>query len=215
MAEALLSRGVKLDATNHRGETALHVVSRGRHDLEGGIRVTELLLEHGMDVNAQDNNHNSPLHSASYGGNLEIARLLVNHGAQTDAMNDQGETPLHEVSHGEYESQADGVDLAVLLLEDGVDVNAQDNEGLTPLHLASWCGKLELARLLLEHVDLENDRARALPGFCLAGKYNPPEGDINITHTFSRAQRGFDYEARNPTTFCMLQREARDRTAAS
>jgi ankyrin repeat protein len=173
MAQALLSHGVKLDAKNHQGEIALHVVSRSRHDLEGGINVTELLLEHGMDVNAQDNNHNSPLHSASYGGKVEIARVLLNHGAQTDTKNDRGETPLHEVSHGEYKSQADGVDLAQLLLASGADVNAQDENGVTPLHLASRCRKLELARLLLEHVDLGNHRARTLPRFGLAGKYKP------------------------------------------
>jgi ankyrin repeat protein len=172
MAQALLSQGVKLDATNHQGETALNVVSRGRHDLQDGVCVTQLLLERGVDVNAEDNGHNSSLHAASYAGNLEIARVLLNHGAQADAKNNRGETPLHEVSHGEYESQADGVGLAQLLLARGVDVNAQDNEGLTPLHGASWCGKLEIARLLLEHVDLKNERVRT-PHLGVEGKYNP------------------------------------------
>ena len=188
MVQALLIRGVKLDAKNHQGETALHVVLRGRHDLQDGVRVTQLLLEHGVDVNAQDTNHNSPLHSASYCGKLEIARVLLNHGAQVDAKNDWGETPLHQVSHGEYESQADGVALAQLLLANGADVNVQDKDNVTALHLASRCWKVEIAQLLLEHVERKNDRVRTLPHIGLDGKHKPLGDVISITHTFSRAQ---------------------------
>ena len=52
---------------NPQGETALHVVSRGRYDSQDGARVAQLLLEHGVDVNAIDKVYDSPLHSASYG----------------------------------------------------------------------------------------------------------------------------------------------------
>ena len=201
MVRALLSHGVKSNAENHLGETALHVVSRGSHDLQDGVHVTQLLLEHGADVNAQDNNDDSPLHSASYSGRLEIARLLLNHGAQVDAKNDRGETPLHQVSHGEYESHADGVELARLLLACGVDVNAQDTNGATPLHIASWCGKLDIARLLLEQATPKSERS---PSHLGQGEYNFREHDIILTHTFSRSRCVLDFPARNPTTLCML-----------
>ncbi len=51
--------GVKSNAKNHRGETALHVVSRGRYDPESqdGVCIAQLLLERGVDVNAQDKDH--------------------------------------------------------------------------------------------------------------------------------------------------------------
>jgi ankyrin repeat protein len=181
MARALLSHGVKSNAETHLGETALHVVSRGSHELQDGVRITQLLLEGGADVNTQDNSHDSPLHSASYSGKPEIARLLLNHGAQADAKNDRGETPLHQVSHGEYESHADGVGIAQLLLACGVDVNAQDTNGATPLHIASWCGKLDIARLLLEQATLKNERS---PMHLVQGEYNSREHDIIITHFF-------------------------------
>jgi len=59
MARALLNHGVKSNAKNHRGETALHVVSRGRYDPESqdGVCIAQLLLERGVDVNAQDKDH--------------------------------------------------------------------------------------------------------------------------------------------------------------
>jgi ankyrin repeat protein len=154
---------------NHRGETALHVVSRGRYDSKDTVRVVRLLLEHGVDVNAEDKDQSSPLHSASYSGKLEIARALLDHGAKANLKNDRGETPLHQVSRGEYESQADGVSIAKLLLDRGVDANSRDENGVTSLHLASWCGKLEIARLLLEHSTSKNNRVRTLFSVGLEG----------------------------------------------
>ncbi|KAH8979869.1 ankyrin repeat-containing domain protein [Lactarius akahatsu] len=157
MVRMLLNHGVKSNAKNRRGETALHVVSRGRYDSKDGVRVAMLLLERGIDVNAQNNDRDSPLHSASFNGKIGIARVLLDHDAKVSAKNNRGETPLHQVSQGEYESQVDGVGIAQLLLDRGVDVNAQDGNGATALHLASWSGKLEVARLFLEQATLKND----------------------------------------------------------
>ncbi|KAH9056407.1 ankyrin repeat-containing domain protein [Lactarius vividus] len=171
MARILSDCGVKSNAKNYWGETALHVVSRGRYQSQDGVRVAKLFLERGVDVNAQDKDHNSPLHSASYNGNLEIARVLLEYGAKASAKNDRGETPLHHVSQGEYESQANGVGIAQLLLDHGMDVNTRDENGVTPLRVASWCGKLEIVRLFLEQCTLKNDRDRTLLQVGPKGEY--------------------------------------------
>ena len=157
MVRILLNHGVKSNAKNHWGETALHVMSRSKHYSNDSIRVAKLLLERGVDVNTQDKDHDSPLHSASYSGKLELVRVLLSHGAIANSKNDEGETPLHRVSQGEYESQEDGVRIAGLLLDRGVDVNAQEKNGAAPLHLASSCGKLKIAQLLLDDDDVEVD----------------------------------------------------------
>ena len=169
----LLQHGVKSNEMNHRGETALHVVGRGRYDSKGSIRVARLLLEHGVDVNAEDKDRDTPLHSASYSGNLEIAQILLHHGANANVKNDRGETPLHQVSQGGYGSQTDGVGIAKLLLDRGVDVNSRDENGVTSLHLASWCGKLEIARLLLEHSTSRNNRVRNILHVGMEGQSYP------------------------------------------
>ena len=174
-ARMLLNCGVKSNAKNHRGETALHVMSRGRYDLQDGVRVARLLLERGVDVNTQDKDHNSPLHYASYSGKLEIALTLLNRGAKANAKNHWEETPLHQVSQGEYESQADGVRIARLLLDRAVDVNAQNKNGITPLHLAIWYGKLKIVQLLLEHATLKNNRARTVLDISVEGEHHPQE----------------------------------------
>ena len=81
MARILLNHGINSNAKNHRGGVALHMVSRGRYDSEGGVRTTQLLLASGADVNVQNNDNDSPLHTASYNGKAEITRVLLDHGA--------------------------------------------------------------------------------------------------------------------------------------
>jgi len=139
-------------AENEWGETPLHLVSRGKYDSQGdGVGIARLLLERGVDANGRKGNKWTPLHSAAVKGMLEIARALLDHGANPNVENDQGEAPLHVVSQGKYD-QKHGVLIARLLLERGADVNASDKDQYTPLYSASYFGRLEIARVLLNHV---------------------------------------------------------------
>ena len=155
--ETLLNHGVKLDAKNHWSETVLHVVSRGRQDSQGEVRVAKLLLERGMNVNTRRKDHWTPLHLASYFGNVKIVRLLLDHGADLEAEEGKmGEKPLHQVSYGKYRSKEDGVHVAQLLLERRADVNTRRKDHWTPLHVASYFGNVVIVRLLLDRgADLE------------------------------------------------------------
>ena len=105
IARVLLDHGANADPENERGVMPLHVVSRGKyHSQEHRDSIARLLLERGVDVNAQKKDEGTPLHSAAFRGRLEIAKALLDHGANADAKNDQAETPLHLVSQGEYKS---------------------------------------------------------------------------------------------------------------
>ena len=108
-------------------------------------------LEYGVDIDAQDNYHDTALHLTVFRVRLEIVRLHLDHGAKTTAENEQGETPLHLVSRGTYDFQEHGVKPARLLPEHGVDVNAPDKDQNTPLHSASYVGRLEIVQVLLDH----------------------------------------------------------------
>ena len=147
----LLNRAIKLTAKNHWSETVLHLVSRGRQDSESGVRVAELLLLHGADVNTRNTDHETPLHVASCFGKSGIVQLLFDHGADANAEAGDGTKLLHQVASGPYESQEDGIRIAELLLKHGAEVDARSKAHLTPLHLASYVGKLEMVRLLLDH----------------------------------------------------------------
>ncbi|KAH9169161.1 ankyrin repeat-containing domain protein [Lactarius sanguifluus] len=167
IARLLLDHGANAQAENTRGQSPLHAVPRGirQHQVYPYIRIDSehtayhrkiapdvalLLLERGVDVNALDEDHGTPLHYASSFGMLEVARLLIDHGAKANAENVRGETPLHLVS--QYEAYTNGhSDVARPLLKLGVDVNARDKYQATPLHFACYRGHFETALVLLDH----------------------------------------------------------------
>ena len=50
------------------------------------------MLEHGADINAQDENHATALDLALYHERTEIATLLLHYGDKANAKNDQVQT---------------------------------------------------------------------------------------------------------------------------
>ena len=93
------------------------------------------LIEAGADVNAKDEDGNTPFHFAK---DAEIARLLIDKGANVNAKNNKGETPLHFAKNAE---------IAQLLIDKGADMNAKNNKGETPLYKAK---NAEIAQLLID-----------------------------------------------------------------
>jgi ankyrin repeat protein len=127
-------------------------VSRGEYPSQAdGVRMAQLLLDRGADVNGQPKGDWTPLHWASYHGKLDIVRLLIDHGATMNAKTSSSEPHCTPCLLAKYESRGDGTRVTQLLLERGADVKAQDINGETPLYLAACFGKVELARVLLDH----------------------------------------------------------------
>ena len=165
IVKLLLDHGASPLTENSQGQNPLHELPRGNYDtrsyfsyyslsearLQDILSVAQLLLGHGVDVNAQDTDHATALHFASSYGSLEIAQLLLDHGARADAKNVPGQTPLHLVSQSRDYYNMENPNVARLLLEFGVDVNAQDKDQATPLHFACSHENVETALVLLDH----------------------------------------------------------------
>ncbi len=131
------------------------------------VEIAKLLVKNGADINAKNNNGDTPLHGAAYAGDVKIAKLLVKNGADVNAKNNNGDTPLHIVRN---------VDIAKLLIENGADVNARNDNGDTPLHKAACCG-------------------RQIVGMYLSDVHASMKGDVEIAKLL--IENGADINARN------------------
>jgi ankyrin repeat protein len=137
-----------------------------------------LLIEHGADVNAQDETHSMPLHMASSSGIPDLVQLLIEHRADTNGQDLSNRTPLHlasscvssktafhsirlrtdvheqEIIDNEIFQSVDAdtiEDTMRLLIDHKANVAARDETHSTPLHLAALWGNTKAVRLLIEH----------------------------------------------------------------
>jgi ankyrin repeat protein len=180
VAQILLEHGAEPNVKTNGGKTPLHLLSEGGYlSMEDYALdfawLSRVLLEHGANVNAQDNNHATPLHLAIERVSFAVARILLERGAEPNVENNKGKTPLHLLLERDFHDRDDVNDVLVverLLLECGADVNAQDEDNTTPLHLASKHPRLEIAEIILDRANDENDRRRAPLRIALEGESN-------------------------------------------
>ena len=168
----LLDGGASTNLKGNKGWTPLHVVAEGGDYHSGDDHdalVAQLLLEHGADVDAPDDDSQTPLHLASSFGRVKVVLVLLNAGANANMKNAEGQTPLHAVSGSVYYSQEDGITIARLLLEHGADPNAQDNNHLTPSDFELYYGRAMVLPCYDDEADANIDQALKPPSPRLLG----------------------------------------------
>ena len=198
----LLNHGANVDAKNNEGQTPLHQVPELQHSY-GCSDIAQLLLERGADVNAAgDNDHDTPLHLASYFLHLELVRMFLDHGAKINAKDNLGRAPLHRaLEDKDYRSYADGLAVAKQLMECGADVNTPNNDHETPLHLASRHMLLDTAWIILRHgadINVENKEGKTpfqLVRESLRGEMKQPPSEYSTRAGRARRAQGVELMA--------------------
>ncbi|KAI9428425.1 ankyrin repeat-containing domain protein, partial [Lactarius indigo] len=100
--------------------------------VDGHRDVVESLLDHGADVDLQDDYYDTPLTLAAYYGEIDIVRVLLEHNADVHCQGNSGRTPLHDAIQGASNvSRGDYPRIVKLTLEHGADVGAKDKYGRT------------------------------------------------------------------------------------
>ncbi|KAJ7847783.1 hypothetical protein B0H13DRAFT_2405537 [Mycena leptocephala] len=111
----------------------------------GHLRMVQLLVEHGANVNAQGGNYRSALQAASDWGHINIVQLLIEHGANVNAQGGHFGNALQVASYRGH------IDIVQLLIEHGANVNAQGGVCWNALQTASSNGYIKIVQLLIEH----------------------------------------------------------------
>ncbi|CAB0037015.1 unnamed protein product [Trichogramma brassicae] len=142
MVASLLRRGADPNLANEDGKTLLHVICQSDKNedlLKLFLKVNDE-IENTVQIDARDNEGNTPLHLATSNGNTEMVASLLRRGVDPTLANAKRLTPLHVIC----QSEENGCLLWLFFVicdEFGntVQIDAQDNEGNTPLHLATSC----------------------------------------------------------------------------
>ena len=116
-----------------------------------------VLLQHGVNVNAQDKYGKTPLHWAAENGNTAAVEVLLMAGANVNLEKLYGATPLHRAAWKGHQ------EVAQRLIDGGAYVNLQTEDGSTPLHRAAMEGRKEVAQLLIDrgaNVHLQDKNGR-------------------------------------------------------
>lgn len=143
-----LEYGAKNDPHPEFGQTALHA-SIAEQKINSAKVLLEVAAESDADhiiSNLTDPSGQTPLHTACYIGSTPLIELLLHHGAEMSSVDHQGQTSLHLCASSGVKTS-----LAMLLDHGGDElIDIQDNGGNTALHHATFHGRLDCVRLLLE-----------------------------------------------------------------
>ena len=110
----------------------------------GHVKVVELLLEAGAEVNAVTR-FGTALQIAARGNRIQIVEVLLENGADPNIPGGpEMKMPLHDAA------ERGALEAARVLLENGADVNGRTSMLHPPIHLAAFKGKDDLVALLGE-----------------------------------------------------------------
>ena len=134
----------------------LEACLKGHTDL-----VRELVVEHGADLSAKDNNNNDALMYAVIGGHQHLVRVLIKefHFNANMSRGSKGRTPLLEAC---CQGRIDIV--RQLVVEHGADLSAKDNKNNDALMLAVFGGHQVLVRILIKEFHFCANTSRGING---------------------------------------------------
>lgn len=132
MVREILRYHPKLEQRDREGKTAVFAAGEYRYEVEDSMRAecVRLLVEAGADVNARDNNGNTPLHETFL---ADVEKELLKLGADVNARNKDGETPIFTTVDD---------DAIPLFIEHGADLTIRNNNGETVMEAAKEKGPL-------------------------------------------------------------------------
>lgn len=111
---------------------------------KGNVALIELLVRHGADVNAKDNDSETPLMTAARWDEPEALKKLIDLGAAFDTRDKGGMTALFGAAMNNK------MKVVEILTGAGADPNVATDSGLTALFAAALRGHFNVAKHLVD-----------------------------------------------------------------
>ena len=167
----VLIKEFNFNANTSRGENGrtplLEACYKGHIDL-----VRELVVEHGADLGAKDNDNNDALMYAVIGGHQDLVRVLIKE-FQFNANMSRGRNGRKPLLGACFKGHIDLV--RELVVEHGADLSAKDNNNNDALMYAVIEGHQDLVRVLIKEFNFNANTSRGgngstpLLGACFRG----------------------------------------------
>ena len=142
VVERLLKYTTAVQAlTSERGYQAIHMAAQ-----EGSLKIVDLLIGAGADVNVESFNGSTPLALAAREGSLPVVSYLLRKKAKVDVV--YGKTSrcaIHQAARRGHEK------VVRAFHSHSADLDPEALDGITPLWLAAYHGHLSTLRFLLVH----------------------------------------------------------------
>lgn len=106
--------------------------------------VAQYIIEHGGDVNQNDNLRQTALHWAAVRGSIAVADVLLQNGGRVETADANGYRAVHVAAQYGQTGFLNHIGAKYC-----ADFDAVDNEGRSPLHWAAYKGYADTIRLLL------------------------------------------------------------------
>ncbi|XP_061112256.1 ankyrin repeat and SOCS box protein 4 [Conger conger] len=148
----LLNHGARINSVSLSGHTPLHYcITKESVDC-----AKQLILKGAhMDKHSENDDEETPLHTAARLGLPEHIALYISHGANVNAVNARSETALivaafWALSVREQLYSGDHHLVCRMLLDYGATVDLQEEDNKTALHKAAWNCDRTIMQILLE-----------------------------------------------------------------
>ena len=138
--DVLLNAGADSNITDTKGFTWIHHAAGGICSKE----TLQAIIDHGVDINAIDEDGRTVLMISCQMGNVEAINVLLNAGADSNITDTNSGTWIHYAVDGGCSKET-----LQIIIEYGANVNALDKNNSTALMLACQKGNVEAIKVLL------------------------------------------------------------------